>query len=367
MFLLMANTIKIRRSTSASSVPTTSQLSEGELALNVYDGKLFFKKVQSGVATIVTLQEGGASGITSLNSQTGATQTFAIGSGNSGGQPYWASASNTHTLHLPSATNAVRGLVSNGTQTFGGRKNFLDGATVGDTIGSAGRLHVWNSGSTPAVYSQQSGAGSGDLFRGVSSAGTTLFSVSSAGAVSTTSTLSAASGITCGGTFTIGTNAISSSTDINLTPGSTADRVIFNNLATTSSSANAVFGSSGGLAKSTSSLRYKTDIQSLAEVSAQHIVDNLRAVQYKSLAAGDSPEDVFVGLIAEEVAQVAPNLVAYALIPEVSETEVVPDGVAYDRIAVVLLPVVQRQKQQISLLEAEIAQLRERLDILESA
>ena len=51
----------------------------------------------------------------------------------------------------------------------------------------------------------------------------------------------------------------------------------------------------------------------------------------------------------------------------VSEDEMVPDGVAYDRIAVVLLPIVQRQKQQISLLEAEIAQLRERLDVLEGA
>ena len=206
-----------------------------------------------------------------------------------------------------------------------------------------------------------------NIFEAQNSSGTVLASISSAGAISTSSTLSATGGITCGGTFTINTNAITSSTDINLTPGSTADRVIFNNLATTSSSANAVFGSSGGLAKSTSSLRYKTDVQSLAELSAEHIVDNLRAVQYKSLAAGDSPEDVFIGLIAEEVAQVAPNLVAYALIPEVSEEEMVPDGVAYDRIAVVLLPVVQRQKQQISLLEAEIAQLRERLDVLEGA
>jgi len=108
MFLIMANTIKIRRSTSASSVPTTTQLNEGELAVNVFDGKLFFKKVQSGVESIVTLQPSAGSGITSLNSQTGATQTFAIGTGNSGGQPYWASASDTHTLHLPSATNAFR-------------------------------------------------------------------------------------------------------------------------------------------------------------------------------------------------------------------------------------------------------------------
>jgi len=39
----MANTIRVRRSTTTSAVPTTGQLSEGELAVNVYDGKLFFK------------------------------------------------------------------------------------------------------------------------------------------------------------------------------------------------------------------------------------------------------------------------------------------------------------------------------------
>jgi hypothetical protein len=363
----MANTIKIRRSTTASSVPTTTQLDQGELAVNVYDGKLFFKKVQSGVESIVTLQESAASGITSLNSQTGATQTFAIGSGNSSGQPYWASASNTHTLHLPTATNAIRGLVSNGTQTFGGRKNLLDGATVGDTIGAGGRLHVWNSGTTPAVYSQQTSTGTGDLFRGVTSAGTTVFSVSTTGAVSSSSTLSTTGGITCGGTFTINANAIASTTDINLTPGSTADRVIFNNLGTTSSSANAVFGSGGGLVKSTSSIRYKTDVQDLPASTADEIVAQLRAVQYKSLASGDSPDDVFYGLIAEEVAPVAPNLVAYALIPEVSEEHPVPDGVAYDRIGIVLLPIIQRQRQQISLLQTELAHLRERLELLEAA
>ena len=235
----MANTIKIRRSTTASSVPTTTQLDQGELAVNVYDGKLFFKKVQGATETIVTLQQSASAGITSLNSQTGATQTFAVGTSgtnfavsssadthtfnlpdasatnrgaltsanwttfnnklgslnsqtgatqtfaigslSSGGAPYWASASDVHTLHLPNATNAIRGLVSNGTQTFGGRKNLLDGATVGDTVGSSGRLHVWNAGTSPAVYSQQSTTSTGDLFRGVSYGGTNLFCVNTNG------------------------------------------------------------------------------------------------------------------------------------------------------------------------------------------
>jgi len=49
----MANTIKIRRSATASAVPTTAQLALGELAVNTYDGKLFLKKNVSGTESIV--------------------------------------------------------------------------------------------------------------------------------------------------------------------------------------------------------------------------------------------------------------------------------------------------------------------------
>ena len=49
----MANTIKVRQSSVASKVPTTTQLALGELAINTYDGKLFLKKNVSGVESIV--------------------------------------------------------------------------------------------------------------------------------------------------------------------------------------------------------------------------------------------------------------------------------------------------------------------------
>jgi len=49
----MANTIKIRRSATASAVPTTAQIALGELAVNTYDGKLFLKKNVSGTESIV--------------------------------------------------------------------------------------------------------------------------------------------------------------------------------------------------------------------------------------------------------------------------------------------------------------------------
>ena len=170
MFLLMANTIKIRRSTSASSVPTTTQLSEGELALNVYDGKLFFKKVQGGVATIVTLQEGGASGITSLNSQTGATQTFAVGT--SGSDVAFSSSSDTHTLNLPSASTTARGAVTTAAQTFGGTKTFSDGTVALATTTT----------SVP-IISRGAASQTGNLLEAQNNSGTVLAAVNSAGSL----------------------------------------------------------------------------------------------------------------------------------------------------------------------------------------
>lgn len=47
----MSSTIKIKRTSTSGSVPTTSDLELGELAINTNDGKLFFKK-DDGTASI---------------------------------------------------------------------------------------------------------------------------------------------------------------------------------------------------------------------------------------------------------------------------------------------------------------------------
>jgi len=148
----MANTIRVRRSTTTSAVPTTGQLSEGELAVNVYDGKLFFKQVQGASESIVTLQPGG-SGITSLNSQTGATQTFATGT--AGTDIAFSSSSNTHTLDVPSASTTARGVVTTAAQTFLGSK----------TVQS-------DSASTPSLVVKSPASPSGTLQQWQDSAGT---------------------------------------------------------------------------------------------------------------------------------------------------------------------------------------------------
>jgi len=57
----MASDIRVKRSSVPGKVPTNGNLELGELAINTYDGKLFFKKTDGVTENIVTLQEGGGS------------------------------------------------------------------------------------------------------------------------------------------------------------------------------------------------------------------------------------------------------------------------------------------------------------------
>jgi hypothetical protein len=50
----MANTVVLKRSAVQGKTPTTGDLALGELALNTYDGNLFFKK-DDGTASIVSV------------------------------------------------------------------------------------------------------------------------------------------------------------------------------------------------------------------------------------------------------------------------------------------------------------------------
>ena len=51
----MASTILVKRSAVAGSVPSTGDLSLGEIAINTYDGKMYTKKTVSGSSSIVEL------------------------------------------------------------------------------------------------------------------------------------------------------------------------------------------------------------------------------------------------------------------------------------------------------------------------
>lgn len=75
---------------------------------------------------------------------------------------------------------------------------------------------------------------------------------------------------------------------------------------------------------------------------------------YRSLSDADRKEWSFYGLIAEEVAEVDPRLVSYLKTPD----GLVPDGVQYDRLGVLMLDVLKRQK-------SKLGQLAERVELLE--
>tara|TARA_B100000902_G_scaffold147664_1_gene144542 strand:- start:3444 stop:4073 length:630 start_codon:yes stop_codon:yes gene_type:complete len=62
----MAQIIRLKRSTTAGSAPTTSDLSIGELAINVYDGKVFLRRSGSvdDIRTVLTNEYTGSVNIT---------------------------------------------------------------------------------------------------------------------------------------------------------------------------------------------------------------------------------------------------------------------------------------------------------------
>ena len=50
----MSNTILIKRSSSANAVPTAESLAQGELAINLVDGNLFYKNSTNQVTVIAS-------------------------------------------------------------------------------------------------------------------------------------------------------------------------------------------------------------------------------------------------------------------------------------------------------------------------
>jgi hypothetical protein len=139
---------------------------------------------------------------------------------------------------------------------------------------------------------------------------------------------------------------------------------IFNQ--TTAASANIHIDGAARLLRVTSSLKYKTNVETLEDSYADAIL-NVRPVWYQSLGANDNPDWGWWGFIAEEVAEVDPRLVSWKT-TEVVEDEngspleqpletPEPEGVHYDRFVPHLLNLIKRQQQAIETLEAKVAAL----------
>ncbi len=158
----------------------------------------------------------------------------------------------------------------------------------------------------------------------------------------------------------------------------------FPGVGTTASAANAFLDSgstpANQLLRSTSSIKYKTNVEPIQPQYADAVL-NLTPVWYRSKAERDRKDWSWYGLIAEDVAKIEPRLVHYGYSQDdYEEVEVdaeiqtdngvvlgkerkmvlkanavpQPDGVQYERIAVLLLDVVKKQEQRIKNLEAAL-------------
>jgi hypothetical protein len=134
---------------------------------------------------------------------------------------------------------------------------------------------------------------------------------------------------------------------------------------TTGSGANVNVASDGGLRRSTSSIKYKTDIEDLENSYADALL-GCRPVWYRSTCPEDCPEHSYWGFIAEEVAEIDPRLVHWKT-TEITHNEngsavetpcdAEPEGVAYERFVPHLLNLIKRQKEQIEAMEARLSAL----------
>ena len=109
---------------------------------------------------------------------------------------------------------------------------------------------------------------------------------------------------------------------------------------TTATSANVVVESSGALRRSTSSKRYKTDIQTATWTGEQ--IDALRPVTYKGLNDGDT---IFGGLIAEEVHDA--GLSEFVSYNESNE----PDALHYQQMVALCIKEIQSLRARVAQLE----------------
>lgn len=142
---------------------------------------------------------------------------------------------------------------------------------------------------------------------------------------------------------------ISSSNDLVLSSGAGNTVTLNSNGAaynmTSSAPANVYMHSTGQLFKSTSSLRYKNDVQPWNPQYRALALEARSWVDRTPVDPGD-PLQRYYGLIAEQVEQVMPELVVYNEFGE-------PDAVQYERLAVALLPVIRDLVSRIEILEGK--------------
>lgn len=138
-----------------------------------------------------------------------------------------------------------------------------------------------------------------------------------------------------------------------------SSNIYFPRAQTTASAANAYLdnGNQNKLLRSTSSLRYKRDVEPVDSARIDAVMQ-LEPIWYRSKCEADRKDWSWYGLGAEDVAAVDPRLVhwtkqrdaAGAIIPD---APLIPDGVMYERVAVLLLGKVKQLEGRLRTLEAK--------------
>ncbi len=111
--------------------------------------------------------------------------------------------------------------------------------------------------------------------------------------------------------------------------------------------------------RSTSSRRYKTDIESLENKYADEVL-KLRPVWYRSTCETDRKDWGHYGLIAEEVGEIAPQYVHWRPLTDkddpsiASDNGMVAEGVMYDRLVVPLIHHIQKLTKRVEELESKL-------------
>lgn len=202
----------------------------------------------------------------------------------------------------------------------------ISGTVVGNIFGTTatgGALILQGGSSAPNQF--------GNVY-GQVYVGDTVASI--AGSAGTRITLDGAGGYT----YITGTNGIytGSGQNFNMRSGDT-----------TASNANAFINSTSGLmARSTSSIRYKTDIETISY--PDEAIRSLRPVKYRGIKDMERGDNTFyTGLIAEEVAEI-PGL---ELLVNYNE-DGSPEAINYAGLSVVLADVVRRILDRLDALEA---------------
>ena len=129
---------------------------------------------------------------------------------------------------------------------------------------------------------------------------------------------------------------------------------------TTATAANLTVLATGQILRSTSALKYKTEVEDISEKREEEVL-SLRPVWYRSKCLLDRKDWSYYGLIADEVAKVDPRLVQW----REGEQGLVAEGVDYIRVFTLLLKSYQEFRKEVevqfSFMRKEIEGLRDQV------